>query len=115
MRIWQAVKMGYVVFRAVWGFLRELDAKGTSRLSRANAKHDRRRTQLLVMSWIDNTDSGLRKWVKVDDALGPYLADYLDSELLNAYLAGSTLERQKARQAILDGANGIVETHGNHP
>ena len=115
MRIWQAVKVAFAVFRGVWGFLRELDAKGAGRLSRANAKHDRRRTQLLVMNWIDNKDSGLRRWVTVDDALGDYLADYLDSELLNAYLtADSTEARQKARQAILDGANGI-DLHGNHP
>lgn len=115
MRIWQALRFSYVVFRAAWKFLRELDAQGAGRLSRANAKRDRRRTQRIALDFIDKKDVGLRKWVKIDDAAGPYLAEYLDSELVFAYLtADSTQERQKARQAILDGANGI-DLHGSHP
>lgn len=114
MQIWQTVKAAWAIFRAIKGFRDEVDARGRTALSRARAKQLRRRTQILAMDIIDKKDTGWRKWLGTDDEVGPFLAQYLDSELLESYIRGGTLERQQARQKIL-GEAGPAAMHGNHP
>ena len=115
MQIWQSIKVAYAVFQALNRFRKELDAQGVKRLSRERAKQLRRRTQIFAMDIIEGKNEGWRRWLQVDDAIGPFLAQYLDSELLESYIsAPSALGRQQARQKILDEA-GPAAMHGNHP
>lgn len=98
------IKTALAILSALNTFRKEYEAMGVARLSPEMGKRDRRRLQSLALDFIDKKDVGLRRMVKIDDAVGPYLQALLDSEWLNAYLTGSTLEREQARAAILAGS-----------
>lgn len=112
MHWWTSIKSAWVIAKAINQFLREYEAMGISRLSPEMGRRDRRRLQLLALGMIDKQDTGLRRLIKIDDAVGPYLQALLDSGWIARYLAGGALQREQARAAITSGAEWPIDTGG---
>jgi len=110
----QYIKAAWSVLSALRQFQKEYEAKGIARLSPEMAKRDRRRLERLALAFIEKKDTGWRKVVKVDDPVGLYLKDLLQSRDVEIFLTGSTLDREQARKAILTGADRVVVAEGFH-
>ena len=100
MHWWTSIKSAWAIVKVINQFLREYEAMGISRLSPEMGTRDRRRLQLLALGMIDRKDSGLRRLIKIDDAVGPYLQALLDSGWIARYLAGGALQREQARAVV---------------